>query len=163
MGWVWTGLEGACFSGYQLSLIPARPLPCCLQLLCLLYFPSHPASLRSDCDWLKHCMSLPVNWSNWLTSVNTVALFGLGDESCKYCYLPRCVINALLSHHWLFSSLFSECHACYHRNCFRAGKDCPRCQRLAERRERMARKNMEEQEDEGGGWTYGWQQKNLRD
>ncbi|CAJ1060754.1 run domain Beclin-1-interacting and cysteine-rich domain-containing protein isoform X4 [Xyrichtys novacula] len=44
-----------------------------------------------------------------------------------------------------------ECHACYHRSCFRAGKDCPRCQRLAERRERMARKNMEEQEDEGGG------------
>ncbi|XP_073332196.1 run domain Beclin-1-interacting and cysteine-rich domain-containing protein isoform X2 [Pagrus major] len=44
-----------------------------------------------------------------------------------------------------------ECHACYHRNCFRAGKDCPRCQRLAERRERMTRKNMEEQEDEGGG------------
>ncbi|XP_078141698.1 run domain Beclin-1-interacting and cysteine-rich domain-containing protein isoform X1 [Centroberyx gerrardi] len=44
-----------------------------------------------------------------------------------------------------------ECHACYHRSCFRAGRDCPRCQRLAERRERMARKNMEEQEDEGGG------------
>lgn len=44
-----------------------------------------------------------------------------------------------------------ECHACYHRNCFRPGRDCPRCQRLAERRERMARKNMEEQEDEGGG------------
>ncbi|XP_042371826.1 run domain Beclin-1-interacting and cysteine-rich domain-containing protein isoform X7 [Plectropomus leopardus] len=44
-----------------------------------------------------------------------------------------------------------ECHACYHRSCFRTGKDCPRCQRLAERRERMARKNMEEQEDEGGG------------
>lgn len=44
-----------------------------------------------------------------------------------------------------------ECHACYHRSCFRAGKSCPRCQRLAERRERMARKNMEEQEDEGGG------------
>ncbi|XP_034002645.1 run domain Beclin-1-interacting and cysteine-rich domain-containing protein isoform X1 [Trematomus bernacchii] len=44
-----------------------------------------------------------------------------------------------------------ECHACYHRNCFRTGKDCPRCQRLAERRERLARKNMEEQEDEGGG------------
>ncbi|KAG8003745.1 Run domain Beclin-1-interacting and cysteine-rich domain-containing protein [Nibea albiflora] len=44
-----------------------------------------------------------------------------------------------------------ECHACYHRNCFRTGKDCPRCRRLAERRERMARKNMEEQEDEGGG------------
>ncbi|KAM3619101.1 uncharacterized protein V6R79_003029 [Siganus canaliculatus] len=44
-----------------------------------------------------------------------------------------------------------ECHACYHRNCYRADKDCPRCQRLAERRERMARRNMEEQEDEGGG------------
>ncbi|XP_028259235.1 run domain Beclin-1-interacting and cysteine-rich domain-containing protein isoform X2 [Parambassis ranga] len=44
-----------------------------------------------------------------------------------------------------------ECHACYHRSCFRTGKDCPRCQRLAERRERMTRKNMEEQEDEGGG------------
>ncbi|XP_029001502.1 run domain Beclin-1-interacting and cysteine-rich domain-containing protein isoform X2 [Betta splendens] len=44
-----------------------------------------------------------------------------------------------------------ECFACYHRSCFRAGKDCPRCRRLAERRERMARKNMEEQEDEGGG------------
>ncbi|KAK7889361.1 hypothetical protein WMY93_024921 [Mugilogobius chulae] len=44
-----------------------------------------------------------------------------------------------------------ECHACYHRNCFKPGKECPRCQRLAERRERMARKNMEEQEDEGGG------------
>ncbi|XP_074492291.1 run domain Beclin-1-interacting and cysteine-rich domain-containing protein isoform X2 [Sebastes fasciatus] len=44
-----------------------------------------------------------------------------------------------------------ECHACYHRSCFRTVKDCPRCQRLAERRERMARKNMEEQEDEGGG------------
>ncbi|XP_076007331.1 run domain Beclin-1-interacting and cysteine-rich domain-containing protein isoform X2 [Genypterus blacodes] len=44
-----------------------------------------------------------------------------------------------------------ECSACFHRSCFRTGKDCPRCQRLAERRERMARKNMEEQEDEGGG------------
>ncbi|XP_075944230.1 run domain Beclin-1-interacting and cysteine-rich domain-containing protein isoform X2 [Anarhichas minor] len=44
-----------------------------------------------------------------------------------------------------------ECHACYHSSCFRTGKDCPRCRRLAERRERMARKNMEEQEDEGGG------------
>ncbi|XP_069009540.1 run domain Beclin-1-interacting and cysteine-rich domain-containing protein isoform X3 [Embiotoca jacksoni] len=44
-----------------------------------------------------------------------------------------------------------ECHACYHRSCFQTGKGCPRCQRLAERRERMARKNMEEQEDEGGG------------
>ncbi|XP_043985171.1 run domain Beclin-1-interacting and cysteine-rich domain-containing protein isoform X2 [Gambusia affinis] len=44
-----------------------------------------------------------------------------------------------------------ECHACYHQSCFRTGKDCPRCRRLAERRERMARRNMEEQEDEGGG------------
>uniref|UniRef100_A0A8C6S6R6 Rubicon autophagy regulator n=2 Tax=Neogobius melanostomus TaxID=47308 RepID=A0A8C6S6R6_9GOBI len=44
-----------------------------------------------------------------------------------------------------------ECHACFHRNCFKPGRGCPRCQRLAERRERMARKNMEEQEDEGGG------------
>uniref|UniRef100_A0A669EXN2 Rubicon autophagy regulator n=1 Tax=Oreochromis niloticus TaxID=8128 RepID=A0A669EXN2_ORENI len=44
-----------------------------------------------------------------------------------------------------------DCHACYHRTCFRTGKGCPRCQRLADRRERMARKNMEEQEDEGGG------------
>ncbi|KAL2090121.1 hypothetical protein ACEWY4_014809 [Coilia grayii] len=48
-----------------------------------------------------------------------------------------------------------ECKACYHRVCFKGGKECPRCQRLAERRERMARRNMEEQEDleedEGGG------------
>ncbi|XP_024134429.1 run domain Beclin-1-interacting and cysteine-rich domain-containing protein isoform X1 [Oryzias melastigma] len=44
-----------------------------------------------------------------------------------------------------------ECRACYHRTCFQTGKNCPRCRRLAERRERMARKNMEEQEDEGGG------------
>nr|XP_057929159.1 run domain Beclin-1-interacting and cysteine-rich domain-containing protein isoform X1 [Doryrhamphus excisus] len=44
-----------------------------------------------------------------------------------------------------------ECHACYHRACFKASSDCPRCRRLAERRERMARRNMEEQEDEGGG------------
>lgn len=49
------------------------------------------------------------------------------------------------------SSLFPpECHACYHRNCFRPGRSCPRCQRLAARRERMARRNMEEAEDEGG-------------
>ncbi|XP_061681170.1 run domain Beclin-1-interacting and cysteine-rich domain-containing protein isoform X3 [Syngnathoides biaculeatus] len=39
-----------------------------------------------------------------------------------------------------------ECHACYHRSCFRITKDCPRCQRLADRREKM-----EQQEDEGGG------------
>ncbi|KAG7456921.1 hypothetical protein MATL_G00241060 [Megalops atlanticus] len=42
-----------------------------------------------------------------------------------------------------------DCKACYHRTCFKGGKECPRCQRLAERRERLARKNMEEQEDEG--------------
>lgn len=49
----------------------------------------------------------------------------------------------------------TECKACYHRVCFKGAKECPRCQRLAERRERMARRNMEEQEDleedEGGG------------
>ncbi|XP_047442164.1 run domain Beclin-1-interacting and cysteine-rich domain-containing protein isoform X3 [Mugil cephalus] len=44
-----------------------------------------------------------------------------------------------------------DCHACYHRSCYQTSKECPRCQRLAERRERMARKNMEEQEDNGGG------------
>ncbi|KAL4608186.1 run domain Beclin-1-interacting and cysteine-rich domain-containing protein, partial [Arapaima gigas] len=44
-----------------------------------------------------------------------------------------------------------ECHACYHRSCFKAGQGCPRCWRLAERRERLTRRNMEEQEDEGGG------------
>uniref|UniRef100_A0AAY4DTT1 RUN domain-containing protein n=1 Tax=Denticeps clupeoides TaxID=299321 RepID=A0AAY4DTT1_9TELE len=40
-----------------------------------------------------------------------------------------------------------ECKACYHKGCYKDGKECPRCQRLSERRERMARKNMEEQED----------------
>ncbi|KAA0712461.1 Run domain [Triplophysa tibetana] len=40
-----------------------------------------------------------------------------------------------------------ECRACYHKTCFKGGKECPRCKRLAVRRERMARKNMEEQED----------------
>uniref|UniRef100_A0A671RDA7 Run domain Beclin-1-interacting and cysteine-rich domain-containing protein-like n=1 Tax=Sinocyclocheilus anshuiensis TaxID=1608454 RepID=A0A671RDA7_9TELE len=40
-----------------------------------------------------------------------------------------------------------DCHACYHKTCFKGGKACPRCLRLAERRKRMARKNMEEQED----------------
>lgn len=40
-----------------------------------------------------------------------------------------------------------DCHACYHKTCFKGGKKCPRCMRLAERRERMARKNMVEQED----------------
>ncbi|XP_064195070.1 run domain Beclin-1-interacting and cysteine-rich domain-containing protein-like isoform X2 [Anguilla rostrata] len=48
-----------------------------------------------------------------------------------------------------------DCKACYHRGCFKSGKECPRCQRLAERRERLARKIMDEQEDdaedEGGG------------
>lgn len=40
-----------------------------------------------------------------------------------------------------------DCHACYHKTCFKGGKECPRCKRLAVRRERMALKNMEEQED----------------
>ncbi|XP_057182477.1 run domain Beclin-1-interacting and cysteine-rich domain-containing protein isoform X2 [Triplophysa rosa] len=40
-----------------------------------------------------------------------------------------------------------DCRACYHKTCFKCGKECPRCKRLAVRRERMARKNMEEQED----------------
>ncbi|XP_026092182.1 run domain Beclin-1-interacting and cysteine-rich domain-containing protein-like isoform X3 [Carassius auratus] len=40
-----------------------------------------------------------------------------------------------------------DCHACYHKTCFKGGKECPRCLRLAERRKRMACKNMEEQED----------------
>ncbi|KAJ8270420.1 hypothetical protein GJAV_G00114370 [Gymnothorax javanicus] len=48
-----------------------------------------------------------------------------------------------------------DCKACYHRGCFKGGQDCPRCQRLADRRERLARKNMDEldddTEDEGGG------------
>ncbi|XP_076879281.1 run domain Beclin-1-interacting and cysteine-rich domain-containing protein isoform X2 [Brachyhypopomus gauderio] len=43
-----------------------------------------------------------------------------------------------------------ECSACYHRACFRNGKECPRCRRLAERRERMARRNMEEQQEDEG-------------
>ncbi|KAI4901555.1 hypothetical protein NFI96_000327 [Prochilodus magdalenae] len=43
-----------------------------------------------------------------------------------------------------------ECNACYHKTCFKSDRECPRCQRLAERRERMARKNMEEDEDNGG-------------
>lgn len=44
-----------------------------------------------------------------------------------------------------------DCHACYHKSCFKTGTQCPRCLRLAERRERMARRNMEEQEDEACG------------
>ncbi|KAJ8274673.1 hypothetical protein COCON_G00092980 [Conger conger] len=48
-----------------------------------------------------------------------------------------------------------DCKACYHRGCFKGGKECPRCRRLAERRERLARKIMdkqeEDEEDEGGG------------
>ncbi|XP_066503920.1 run domain Beclin-1-interacting and cysteine-rich domain-containing protein isoform X2 [Hoplias malabaricus] len=46
-----------------------------------------------------------------------------------------------------------ECNACYHRACFKSGRECPRCQRLAERREKMARKNMEEDEEDDGGGT----------
>ncbi|KAG1941973.1 run domain Beclin-1-interacting and cysteine-rich domain-containing protein [Pimephales promelas] len=48
-----------------------------------------------------------------------------------------------------------DCRACYHKTCFKAGKECPRCLRLAERRERMARKNMEEQEDGDEGEASG--------
>ncbi|KAI1891559.1 hypothetical protein AGOR_G00145040 [Albula goreensis] len=44
-----------------------------------------------------------------------------------------------------------DCKACYHKSCFCRGRECPRCQRLEERRERLARRNMAEQEDEGGG------------
>ncbi|XP_076135330.1 run domain Beclin-1-interacting and cysteine-rich domain-containing protein isoform X2 [Alosa pseudoharengus] len=48
-----------------------------------------------------------------------------------------------------------DCKACYHRICFKGGKECPRCQRLAARRRSMAQRNMEEQEDleedQGGG------------
>ncbi|XP_069053545.1 run domain Beclin-1-interacting and cysteine-rich domain-containing protein isoform X1 [Lepisosteus oculatus] len=42
-----------------------------------------------------------------------------------------------------------DCKACYHRACFRGERPCPKCQRLAERRERLARRNMEELQDEG--------------
>ncbi|XP_077083143.1 run domain Beclin-1-interacting and cysteine-rich domain-containing protein isoform X1 [Siphateles boraxobius] len=48
-----------------------------------------------------------------------------------------------------------DCRACYHKTCFKAGKECPRCLRLTERRERMARKNMEEQEDGDGAEASG--------
>ncbi|XP_048860373.1 run domain Beclin-1-interacting and cysteine-rich domain-containing protein-like isoform X1 [Brienomyrus brachyistius] len=44
-----------------------------------------------------------------------------------------------------------ECKTCYHRDCFSGGTECPKCRRLSERRERLARNNMEEQEEEGGG------------
>ncbi|XP_056893202.1 run domain Beclin-1-interacting and cysteine-rich domain-containing protein isoform X2 [Takifugu flavidus] len=67
---------------------------------------------------------------------------------CEFCGNEKDIIFPFQLHK---CQRCEECHACYHRSCFRAGKDCPRCQRLAERRERMTRKNMEEQEDEGGG------------
>ncbi|RXM29287.1 Run domain Beclin-1 interacting and cysteine-rich containing protein [Acipenser ruthenus] len=41
------------------------------------------------------------------------------------------------------------CKACYHKNCFRS-EDCPRCSRLAARREQLARRNMEQYEEEEG-------------
>ncbi|XP_062869219.1 run domain Beclin-1-interacting and cysteine-rich domain-containing protein [Trichomycterus rosablanca] len=44
-----------------------------------------------------------------------------------------------------------ECSACYHRTCFKSKSVCPRCRRLAERRERLRSKNTDEEEDEGGG------------
>ncbi|XP_041119399.1 run domain Beclin-1-interacting and cysteine-rich domain-containing protein-like isoform X2 [Polyodon spathula] len=40
-----------------------------------------------------------------------------------------------------------ECSACYHKNCFRS-EDCPRCRRLAARREQLARRNMEQYEED---------------
>ncbi|XP_066565179.1 run domain Beclin-1-interacting and cysteine-rich domain-containing protein isoform X2 [Amia ocellicauda] len=51
-----------------------------------------------------------------------------------------------------------DCKACYHRVCFRGQQECPKCLRLAKRRERLARRNMEEQQDQGedeGGGTPG--------
>ncbi|XP_047666250.1 run domain Beclin-1-interacting and cysteine-rich domain-containing protein isoform X3 [Tachysurus fulvidraco] len=39
-----------------------------------------------------------------------------------------------------------ECSACYHRSCFKNKSVCPRCCRLAERRERMNSTNTEEEE-----------------
>ncbi|MGH0138244.1 UNVERIFIED_CONTAM: hypothetical protein FKN15_038507 [Acipenser sinensis] len=43
-----------------------------------------------------------------------------------------------------------ECKACYHKNCF-LSEDCPRCSRLAARREQLARRNMEQYEEEEEG------------
>ncbi|KAF7703160.1 run domain Beclin-1-interacting and cysteine-rich domain-containing protein [Silurus meridionalis] len=39
-----------------------------------------------------------------------------------------------------------ECNACYHRSCYKNKSVCPRCLRLAERRERMNSTNTEEEE-----------------
>lgn len=41
-----------------------------------------------------------------------------------------------------------ECSACYHRSCFKNKSVCPRCCRLAERRERMNSTNMEEEDEQ---------------
>ncbi|XP_028977337.2 run domain Beclin-1-interacting and cysteine-rich domain-containing protein isoform X3 [Esox lucius] len=71
---------------------------------------------------------------------------------CEFCSNDKDIVFPFELHK---CSRCEECKACFHSKCFRVGKDCPRCRRLAERRERMARKNMEEQEDkeedEGGG------------
>lgn len=128
----------------KLLTFPLRPAFCLLPLSCLSFILFTP--FPQIWVWLAD-MSLSANWSNWLAFVNTAALFGLGDGADLCCKRFK-VSLTLVSVTFL---PFSECHACYHRSCFRTGKDCPRCQRLAERRERMARKNMEEQEDEGGG------------
>lgn len=150
MGCVWTGSGGvSCFP----------PAFCLLLSLCfiLLSSPCLPLVWLWLVVLLKHHISFPANWFNWLTFVSTAALFGLTAVPfwilfCSSVELTHWCMLCFVSHHWLWwFSPFSECHACYHRSCFQAGKDCPRCQRLAERRERMARKNMEEQEDEGGG------------
>lgn len=89
---------------------------------------------------------LLANWLNWLKFGNAAAGLFVLPTPPPASLMTRCISDCC-------DLVFPppECHACYHRSCFRAGKDCPRCQRLAERRERMARKNMEEQEDEGGG------------
>ncbi|XP_039620596.1 run domain Beclin-1-interacting and cysteine-rich domain-containing protein isoform X1 [Polypterus senegalus] len=41
-----------------------------------------------------------------------------------------------------------ECKACYHKSCFRYDQECPKCRRLALRREMLARQNMEVQTSE---------------
>lgn len=115
------------------------PPASCLPTLPLRRFYTPLLSLPV-CDWPSR---QPTNWLNRLRPVNGAA--------CLFYHLLGCSqsVSVVTCSSFVFTP--PECHACYHRSCFRAGKDCPRCQRLAERRKRMARKNMEEQEDEGGG------------
>ncbi|XP_067272537.1 run domain Beclin-1-interacting and cysteine-rich domain-containing protein isoform X2 [Pseudorasbora parva] len=65
---------------------------------------------------------------------------------CEFCGNDKDIIFPYELHKCLRCD---DCRACYHKTCFKMGKECPRCLRLAERRERMARRNMEEQEDGG--------------